>query len=98
MTEPTVVTADTLDDLHLPHDLEREAREVLARGERVDLYEGRWGDVRVTTLVVDGVRAGQASNATAQWGDWDEVSQTVRLDSGDVVDLDGDTVSDSAVA
>lgn len=46
----------------------------------------------VETLVIDGERAGQVVNADAQWGDWDEATQTIRLDSGPVVGLDGSAV------
>ncbi|WNZ59869.1 hypothetical protein QEG98_28105 [Myxococcus sp. MxC21-1] len=91
MQEPTIVTAENLDEIS-PSDLQKEATQALARGERVELYEGDWNGVRVSTLVVDGYRAGQASNGNASWGDWNEESQTVTLDSGETVDLDGGEV------
>jgi hypothetical protein len=49
--------------------------------------------IHVETLVIES-RAGQVINAAAQWGDWDDDSQTIRLDDdGSVVRLDGSVVT-----
>lgn len=34
--------------------------------------------------------------ASSQWGDWDATTRTLRLDSGEIVNEDGDVVSDEA--
>lgn len=93
--EPTPVTLESLDEMSLGNDLRQEAVDALRRSATVELYEGEFNGVRVSTLVVDKDRAGQGSNAHASWGDWDEESQTLKLDSGETVDLDGGEVEDT---
>ena len=46
----------------------------------------------VETLII-GKRAGQAAGGDASWGDWDAEEETIRMDSGEHVDLYGKEVA-----
>lgn len=48
----------------------------------------------VETVVFDGERAGQARGGDAEWGDWDEKTQTIRFDDhpSERVGLNGEAV------
>jgi hypothetical protein len=92
-----VATADNLDEV-------RDA--CAALDQRAELKPGceTWGTVyaggqrgQVTVWPEEG-RAAVCWGADSQWGDWDDAARTLRLDSGEIVDEDGEAASEKAAA
>jgi hypothetical protein len=85
-----IMTIDTTADI-TPLDLRVEVEAARRSGQEVTVYLARReGYAPVWTAVfTDTGRAGQAVNADAEWGEWDEQSETISLDCGTTVDLYG---------
>lgn len=72
-------------------DLRLEASRALAFGGKVVYYRrGEYNSQCTETLVINDGRAGSASGGDAKWGEWSPDDETINLDNGHTIDLDGE--------